>query len=198
MASAGQRKLALLLDEIRGCRICEADLPLGPRPIIRAQAGASILLVGQAPGTRVHETGIPWNDPSGNRLREWLQVDSETFYDDSKIAIVPMGFCYPGRHARGGDLPPRPECSAHWHARVLELLPEVRLTLLFGQYALAYFLGDRRKKDLTSTVRAWREYAPEYLPMPHPSPRNHGWLKRNAWFEAEVVPELRRRVAKLL
>ncbi len=193
-----QKKLAQLLDEIRLCRICEAELPLGPRPTLRARATAKVLVVGQAPGTRVHETGIPWNDPSGDRLRSWMQLDREAFYDESRIAIVPMGFCYPGKNARGGDLPPRKECSEHWHARVLELLPEIRLTLLFGRYAQRYFLGENLKKDLTSTVRAWREYAPRFLPMPHPSPRNIGWLKRNPWFEDEVVPELRRRLAACL
>ncbi len=193
-----QKKLVRLLDEIRLCRICEAELPLGPRPTLRARATAKVLVVGQAPGTRVHETGIPWNDPSGDRLRSWMQLDREAFYDESRIAIVPMGFCYPGKDPRGGDLPPRWECSEHWHVRVLELLPEIRLTLLFGRYAQQYFLGENLKKDLTSTVRAWREYAPRFLPMPHPSPRNIGWLKRNPWFKDEVVPELRRRLAAYL
>lgn len=198
MAAGTQKRLARLLSEVRACRICEAALPLGPRPVLRARATAKVLVVGQAPGTRVHETGIPWNDPSGDRLRKWMQLDRETFYDESRIAIVPMGFCYPGKDPRGGDLPPRKECSQHWHARVLELLPDIRLTLLFGRYAQRYFLGENVKKDLTATVRAWRDYGPVYLPMPHPSPRNIGWFKRNPWFENEVVPELRRRLVGLL
>ena len=144
-------------------------LPLGPRPVLRAHPAARLLIVGQAPGTRVHATGIPWNDPSGDRLREWLGVDRETFYDASRIAIVPMGFCYPGRHARGGDLPPRPECAPLWHPRLIAHLGAVRLTLLVGAYAQAYYLGPRRKRTLTETVRVWREYLPAYLPTPHPS-----------------------------
>lgn len=198
MVAGMQKRLAQLLSEVRACRICEAELPLGPRPVLRARATAKVLVVGQAPGTRVHETGIPWNDPSGDRLRKWMQLDRETFYDESRIAIVPMGFCYPGKDPRGGDLPPRKECAEHWHPHILELLPDIRLTLLFGRYAQRYFLGENLKKDLASTVRAWRDYAPTYLPMPHPSPRNIGWFKRNPWFENEVVPELRRRLVGLL
>lgn len=193
-----QPKLESLLQEIRACRICEAELPLGPRPVIRAHGEARILVVGQAPGTRVHETGIPWNDPSGDRLRAWLKVDKDLFYDESRFAIVPMGYCYPGRHERGGDLPPRRECAEHWLDRVLALLPNIELTLLFGQYAQARYLGDARKASLTDTVRAWRDYTPRFIPMPHPSPRNTAWLQRNPWFEAEVVPYLRRRVKACL
>lgn len=193
-----QKKLARLLSEIRACRICEAEFPLVPRPTLRSRATAKVLVVGQAPGTRVHKTGIPWDDPSGDRLGSWMQLDREAFYDESQIAIVPMGFCYPGKDPRAGDLPRRRECSEHWHARVLELLPEIWLTLLFGRYAQRYFLGEHLKKDLATTVRAWREYSPRFLPMPHASPRNIGWLKRNSWFEDEVVPELRRRLAACL
>ena len=190
------RKLDHLLRDIRACRICEAHLPLGPKPVLRASATARLLVVGQAPGTKVHATGIPWNDASGQRLRTWLDMDAATFYDEHRVAIVPMGFCYPGK-GPSGDLPPRPECRATWHPRLLPLLPDVRLTLLIGQYAHAYFLGSRRKATLTDTVRAWREYAPQYLPLPHPSPRNVGWFKANPWFEAEVVPALRERVKDL-
>ena len=191
------RTLDALLGEIRACTLCAQHLPLGPNPVLRAGAGARILIVGQAPGTKVHATGIPWNDASGKRLRDWLQMTPEQFYDTRHIAIVPMGFCYPGK-AGSGDAPPRPECSATWHPRLLPLLRKVRLTLLFGQYAQAYFLGPRRKATLTDTVRAWREYAPDYLPLPHPSPRNIGWFRANPWFEAEVVPALRQDVHKAL
>jgi uracil-DNA glycosylase len=187
------RRLDTLLREIRACRLCEAELPLGPRPVLRASATARVLIVGQAPGTKVHASGIPWDDASGKRLRGWLDMTPDDFYDASRIAIVPMGFCYPGRQG-SGDAPPRPECRATWHPRLLPQLKSVRLTLLFGQYAQAYFLGDRRKATLTDTVRAWREYGPTLLPMPHPSPRNVGWFKANPWFEAEVVPALRERV----
>lgn len=189
--------LECLLRDIRACRICEAHLPLGPNPVLRASATARLLVVGQAPGTKVHATGIPWNDASGQRLRQWLGLDAGQFYDERRVAIVPMGFCYPGR-GPSGDLPPRPECRATWHPKLLPLLPEIRLTLLIGQYAQTYFLGARRKATLTETVHAWREYLPGYLPLPHPSPRNVGWFKANPWFEAEVLPALRERVHALL
>jgi uracil-DNA glycosylase len=187
----------------RACRVCAAHLPLGPRPVLRASATARLLIVGQAPGTRVHETGIPWNDPSGERLRDWLAVDRATFYDEARIAIVPMGFCYPGRDPRGGDNPPRPECAPLWHAPLIEALPAVELTLLVGLYAQAHYLGQRRRgkrrrASLTETVRAWADYAPGFLPLPHPSWRNTAWLKRNPWFAAELLPELRARVRALL
>jgi uracil-DNA glycosylase len=187
------RKLDALLREIRACTLCEAHLPLGPRPVLRASDTARLLIVGQAPGTKVHASGIPWDDASGRRLRSWLDMTPEQFYDEARIAIVPMGFCYPGKQG-SGDAPPRPECRATWHPQLLPQLKSVRLTLLFGQYAQAYFLGDRRKATLTDTVRAWRDYGPALLPMPHPSPRNVGWFKANPWFEAEVVPALRERV----
>jgi uracil-DNA glycosylase len=186
-----------LLAAIRACRLCEASLPLGPRPVLRASAGARLLIVGQAPGTKVHASGVPWDDASGRRLRDWLGLEPDDFYDASRVAIVPMGFCYPGR-AGSGDAPPRPECRATWHPRLLPLLPNVELTLLVGQYAQAYFLGGDRKATLTGTVRAWREFAPALLPLPHPSPRNVGWFKANPWFEREVVPELRARVRALI
>ncbi len=182
-----------LLSDIRACRICEASLPLGPRPVLRASATARLLIVGQAPGTKVHASGVPWDDASGKRLREWLGMEADTFYDVSKIAIVPMGFCYPGKSG-SGDARPRPECRATWHPQLLPLLNNVRLTLLIGQYSQDYFLGKRRKASLTETVAGWREYMPEHLPLPHPSPRNIGWFKANPWFEADVVPALRERV----
>ncbi len=187
-----------LLCAARACRVCAAELPLGPRPVLRAGPGARLLIVGQAPGTRVHETGIPWNDPSGERLRAWLAVDRETFYDQDRIAIMPMGFCYPGRDPRGGDNPPRPECAPLWHPPLLAALPGIELTLLVGQYAQGHYLGGRRRRTLTETVRAWADYGPATLPLPHPSWRNTGWLKRNPWFEAELVPDLRNRVRALL
>jgi len=189
--------LDALLDEIRACRLCAAHLPLGPRPVLRASATAKLLIVGQAPGTKVHASGVPWDDASGRRLREWLEVSPETFYDTRKIAIVPMGFCYPGK-AGSGDAPPRPECSATWHPRLLPMLKRVQLKLLIGDYAQKYFLGARRKASLTETVAAYREYLPEYCVLPHPSPRNVGWFKQHPWFEAEVVPILRERVRDAL
>jgi uracil-DNA glycosylase len=192
------RGLATLLREIRGCRVCAAHLPLGPRPVLRAKASARLLIVGQAPGTKVHESGIPWNDRSGDRLREWLRFDRDTFYDESRIAIVPMGFCYPGVDANGGDLPPRRECAPLWHARVMAHLPRLELTLLVGSYAQAHYLGDRRAATMTETVRAWREHVPRFIPLPHPSWRNTAWLKRNPWFETELLPDLRSRVRVLL
>jgi len=190
--------LPALLREISACRLCEAHLPLGPRPVIRAAASARILVIGQAPGTKVHRTGIPFNDPSGDRLRDWMGIDRDIFYDEARIAIMPMGLCYPGRNARGGDAPPRPECAPLWHDRVRALLPQIELTLLIGAYAQARYLGDRREKTLAGTVARWREFGPTYIPTPHPSPRNRNWLKSKPWFEDEVVPEIRRRVRELV
>jgi uracil-DNA glycosylase len=187
-----------VLAAARACRLCEPALPLGARPVLRAGATARLLIVGQAPGTRVHETGVPWNDPSGDRLRRWLDVDRATFYDASRIAIAPIGFCYPGRDARGGDAPPRPECAPLWQPRLLAALPQVELILLVGRYAQGYYLGRRRKRTLGETVRAYRDYLPDYLPLPHPSWRNSAWLARNPWFETELLPVLRERVHALL
>lgn len=185
-----------LIGQIRACRLCAATLPLGPHPVIRvADPAARILIIGQAPGRKVHDTGIPWNDASGDRLRQWLGVDRETFYDESRFAIMPMGFCYPGT-GPNGDLPPRPECAPAWHDRVLAHLPNIELTLLIGQYAQARYLGVQRQASLGATVRAWRGYLDRgLLPLVHPSPRNHGWLAAHPWFEAEVVPALRAMVA---
>ena len=186
-----------LLVEVRQCQHCH-DLPLGANPVLRAHSAARILIVGQAPGTRVHETGIPWNDPSGDRLREWLGVDRATFYDQQRIAIIPMGFCYPGR-GRSGDLPPRRECAPRWHSPLLAELPNIELVLLVGQYAQRYYLPpDAIGKTLTATVRQWHRYGPRFLPLVHPSPRNRRWLSQNPWFEQEVVPALRDRVARLV
>ncbi len=196
--SSTERELDRVLRDARACRVCAADLPLGPRPVVRARATARLLIVGQAPGTRVHESGVPFSDPSGDRLRAWLGIDREAFYDRNRVAIVPMGLCYPGRDSRGGDKPPRPECAPLWHPPLLALLPAVELTLLVGLYAQRRYLNARRRRNLTETVRAWADYGPAYLPLPHPSWRNTGWLKRNPWFEAELVPELRARVRDLM
>lgn len=185
-----------LMQDIRDCDVCRAHLPLGPRPTVQANPEARLLIIGQAPGRRVHESGIPWDDPSGRRLREWLGMDEATFYDGSKVALVPMGFCYPGT-GKSGDLPPRPECALRWHESLLGALPRVELTLLLSQYAIREYLGSGRKKTLTETVRAWQEYAPQYIPLPHPSPRNNRWLRKNPWFEEDVLPYLRQRVAAL-
>jgi uracil-DNA glycosylase len=173
--------------------VCAAHLPHPPRPVMRMAAAARLLIIGQAPGRRVHESGIPWNDPSGQRLREWLQLAPEAFYDTARVAILPIGLCYPGT-VGGADLPPRRECAPLWHPRLVPQLVRVRLTLLVGSYAQAFYLGARRKRGLTETVQAYREYLPQYLPLPHPSWRNSGWLKRHPWFEQELLPELRQRV----
>jgi uracil-DNA glycosylase len=186
-----------LLDEIAACRACAASLPHGPRPVVAAAAGARLLIVGQAPGRRVHQSGIPWDDPSGDQLREWLQMTPAQFYDANQVAIVPMGLCYPGKGA-SGDLPPRPECAPLWHPRLLAAMPEIRLTLLIGRYAQAYYLGKGCKPTLTATVAAYADYLPRFLPLPHPSPRNRFWQTRNPWFAAEVLPLLRQQVAAAL
>jgi len=189
--------LDLLLNDIRACQHCDALLPLGPRPVVQAERTARLLIAGQAPGTRVHASGLPFDDPSGDRLRDWLGLDRDTFYDPSQVAIIPMGFCYPGKRG-GGDAPPRPECAALWRQRLLAELPDIRLTLLIGQYAQAWHLGDRRQKTLTDTVRAWRDYLPTQFVLPHPSPRNAGWFARNPWFTEEALPYLREAVRQAL
>src|SRR5437867_9190241 len=189
--------LSTLLKHARACQVCAPHLPLGARPVLQADARARILIAGQAPGRRVHETGIPFNDVSGDRLRTWLGIERDTFYDASKIALLPMGFCYPGSGA-SGDLPPRPECAPLWREQLLQRLPNIALTLVIGQYAMAWHLGDRRQANLTATVAAWRSFWPEVLPMPHPSPRNQRWMRNNPWFEADVLPALQRRVQELI
>jgi uracil-DNA glycosylase len=193
-------QLVDLLSQVSGCTICEAHLPLGPRPVVHMESSAKILIIGQAPGRRVHESGIPWNDPSGDRLRQWLNLSSEQFYDKSKIAIMPMGLCYPGS-GKSGDLPPRKECAKQWHSPLLDQLTKIELILLIGQYAQQYYLQDfdnNKKLTLTTRVKQWREYLPRYLPLPHPSPRNQLWVKKNPWFIEEVIPELQNKVHKLI
>ena len=186
-----------LLLNIKQCTICEKHLPLGPRPIVVAHPDAKIVIIGQAPGIKVHKTGIPWNDPSGNQLRNWLGVTEEEFYDATKFAIMPMGFCYPGK-GKTGDLPPRPECAPQWHKPLLEHLPNVELIILIGMYAQNYYLGKQAKKTLTETVANFKEYLPRYLPLPHPSPRNRFWLTKNPWFEDEVMPILKQKITSIL
>lgn len=189
-----------LLNEISACALCRAHLPLGPRPVVTASASATILIIGQAPGTRVHETGVPWNDASGDRLREWMQLGRDQFYDDSQIAIMPMGFCYPGK-GKSGDLPPRSECAPTWHAKLLAEMPNIELTLLIGQYAQRQYLsqkGGSAAGTLTENVAQFEGYLPDYLPLPHPSPRNRYWLAQNPWFEREVLPALRNRVHQII
>ncbi len=194
----GEARLNTCLREIRACTVCARELPLGPRPVVRGTVSSRLLITSQAPGTRVHETGLSFNDRSGDVLRSWLGIDRETFYDQSRVAIVPMGFCYPGRAANGGDLPPRRECAPLWHARLLPLFPAIQLNLLVGSYAIDYYLRERRKRTMTETVRAWREYLPRYFPLPHPSWRNVLWMRQNPWYEAEVLPDLRARVRAAL
>jgi uracil-DNA glycosylase len=196
--SGEARALTALLREIRACRHCAAHLPHEPRPVLRATATARLLIVGQAPGTQVHLTGIPWNDRSGDRLRDWLALDRDTFYDERRIAIVPAGFCFPGLSPEGADLPPRRECAPLWHPRLRPLLARIELTILAGSYAQAWYLKNRRRGGVSETVAAWRDYLPDYLPLPHPSWRNTAWLRRNPWFESELVPELRARVAAVI
>jgi len=194
--SADFRPLDELLVQVRACTIC-SGLPLGPRPILQASASARILIVGQAPGSKTHAKGRPFDDASGRRLRQWLGVTEAQFYDPARFAILPMGFCYPGTTA-GGDLPPRGECAPAWRRPLLQAMPAIELTLVLGQYALDWHVGDSRSKTLTETVRRWRQFWPELLPLPHPSPRNNRWFGANPWFEAEVIPVLRERVQNLL
>ncbi|MEZ4744899.1 MAG: uracil-DNA glycosylase family protein [Calditrichia bacterium] len=186
-----------LLNEIRSCDVCAAHLPLGANPVLAAHPQSRIVIIGQAPGKKVHESGVPWDDPSGDQLRKWLNIDKTSFYDATKIAIIPMGFCYPGKGS-SGDLPPRPECAPLWHDRLFGQMPNVQLTLLIGQYAQGRYLPENPHKNLTETVRHFRDYLPEYLPLPHPSPRNRFWLAKNPWFAEDVIPELQRRVAAIL
>jgi uracil-DNA glycosylase len=187
--------LAEVAAAARACRVCAAFLPLGPRPVFRASTTATLLIVGQAPGTKVHATGVPWNDPSGDRLRLWLGMAREQFYDEARIAIVPMGLCYPGRLPNGGDAPPRPECAPLWLQRLVAAMPAIRLTLLVGMYALTHSLGPGA---MTDRVRAFRDHLPGYFPLPHPSWRTTAWERKNAWFATEVLPALRQAVAAAL
>jgi uracil-DNA glycosylase len=201
-------ELTALLADIRACRIC-ADSPRGkplphePRPVLRVSSKAKICICGQAPGTRVHASGKPFTDPSGDRLRSWLEMSEEQFYDTDRVAIIPMGFCFPGLDSKGGDLPPRRECAEHWRAPLFEHLPQFRLVLLVGLYAQKWHLGSKTKANLTDTVAAWRDYAEadgpvRYLPLPHPSWRNNAWIKKNPWFESELLPFLRGQVKNLM
>ncbi len=185
-----------LLADVRACRVCEEHLDHGPRPVLQVGRKARIVIIGQAPGRRVHESGVPWDDPSGRTLRSWLGLSDEQFYDPDVVALVPMGFCYPGS-AKSGDKPPRPECAPLWHERVLEQLPEDRLDLIIGMYAQKRYVTDR-KPTLTETVANWASYLPGQAVLPHPSPRNQHWLRKNPWFESEALPAIRSRVSGML
>lgn len=186
-----------LLSDIRNCIICKEHLPNYPKPIIRASSNSKILVIGQAPGQKVQNSGVPWDDASGKTLREWLNVSSEQFYDTNLFAIMPMGFCYPGT-GKSGDLPPRKECAVAWHKKVLEQMPDIQLTLLIGKYAQDYYLKETSKENLTETVKKYLEYLPNYIPLPHPSPRNNIWLKKNDWFKMDVIPFLQYKVKTIL
>ncbi|MCG8309615.1 MAG: uracil-DNA glycosylase family protein [Cytophagales bacterium] len=186
-----------LLKEIRACQVCSPHLVDGVNPVLSAHAESKIAVIGQAPGVIVHRTGIPWNDKSGERLRQWLHVTEDAFYNPGTFALIPMGFCYPGK-GKSGDLPPRKECAPLWHSRLFEHAGKIRLTLLIGAYAQDYYLGAEKKKTLTETVRNYRNYLPEFLPLPHPSPRNNIWLRKNSWFEGELLPVLREKVKNIL
>ena len=194
---AASTRLPPLLHEVRACTICAAHLPLGPRPIVQADARARILIAGQAPGSKVHASGVPFDDASGERLRQWMGIQREQFYDRRLVAIVPMGLCYPGA-GRSGDLAPRRECAPQWRRRLLDGMPRIELTLVIGQYAMAWHLPNEASNGLTETVRAWRKHWPAVLPLPHPSPRNNIWLKANPWFEIDVVPAVQARIGSLL
>lgn len=191
-----EQRLAALMVQARTCYVCTAYLPLGPRPVLRGRASARLPIVGQAPGTRAHEPGLPWNDASGERLRQWLDLDRDIFYDETRIAIIPMGLCYPGRDTRGGDYPPRPECAPLWHPSLRAALPSITLALLIGRYAQLWYLESR--STLTATVAAWQTYLPTYFPLPHPSWRNIAWFRRHLWFTEELMPALRRQVREVL
>ncbi len=186
-----------LLSEIKACEVCKEHLSLGPRPVVSAHPKAKVVIIGQAPGTKVHASGIPWDDASGKQLRKWLDITDDLFYDETKIAIVPMGFCYPGK-GKTGDLPPRPECAPLWHQQLFDYMPDLELIILIGQYAQKYYLGKENKSTLTETVRTYHEYLPKFLPLPHPSPRNRFWLTKNPWFDNDVVPVLQHKVKEVL
>jgi uracil-DNA glycosylase len=195
---ACRMSLVRLLREVRACRVCGAHLPLGPRPILRLASTARLLIIGQAHGSKVQQTGIPWDDVSGERLRDWMKLDRSVFYDESIVAIVPMGFCYPGAAENSGDNPPRPECAPLWHERVLRHLPDLRLTLLVGQYAQRHYLKSLRKNTVTETVKAFSEYGPQFFPLPHPSWRSAIWMREHPWFERTVIPALRELMQRLI
>jgi uracil-DNA glycosylase len=195
---AAARKLSRVLTDIRACTICAEALPHGVRPVLRVTSTARICIVGQAPGLRVHKSGIPFTDPSGDRLRDWMGVDPQTFYDESRIAVVPMGFCFPGYDKHGADKPPRRECARTWQTPLSEVLPKFELTLLVGSYAQNWHLGDKERDSVRDTVQAWRTYRPRYIPLPHPSWRNNAWLTKNPWFADELLPYLRSRVRRAL
>jgi len=192
-----EKTLDELVEDIKRCAVCQNVLPLGARPVIAAGRKSKILIVGQAPGLAVHQTAIPWNDKSGDNLRQWLDIDKATFYDTGKISIIPMGFCYPGR-GKSGDLPPRPECAPLWHDQLLRHLPELRLTLLIGKYAQEYYLPDNPFSRLTETVKNAHRFLPGFFPLPHPSPRNNIWMARNEWFKEDILPLLRHQVRHIL
>lgn len=196
MTPRDPQDLQNMLAAIRACAICE-NLPLGPKPLLQAGHGAKILIAGQAPGSKTHEKGRPFDDQSGKRLRNWLGVDEKSFYNPAHFAVVPMGFCFPGTGA-GGDLPPRPECAVQWRQKLLDQLPGIELVLVLGQHAMDWHLGRRKSKTLTETVRRWPEFWPGILPLPHPSPRNIRWFKTNPWFEDKVIPVLQKRIKTLL
>lgn len=188
--------LTTLLKQVHACRICEQHLPLGPRPVLQIGAKARILIAGQAPGRKVHASGKPFDDASGRRLREWMDITEQDFYDADKIAILPMGFCYPGT-GKSGDIPPRPECAESWRQQLLNQASSVQMTLVLGQYAQAYHFPDHRG-TLTELILCWQQYWPERLPLPHPSPRNNRWLKQNPWFEQDIIPRLQHKIKTLL
>ncbi|WDE97361.1 uracil-DNA glycosylase family protein [Lentisphaera profundi] len=186
-----------LVQEIEACTICQEFLPLGPRPVIQVHEDAKVLIVGQAPGIRVHKSGKAFDDPSGDRLRQWMGISPEDFYDSHKIAIVPMGFCYPGT-GKSGDLPPRKECAEQWRQQLLDLLPNIELTIVIGNYAMDWHLKDSKERNLTETVKVWENYIPAILPLPHPSPRNNIWLKKHTYFEKQVIPYLQERIKQVI
>ena len=188
--------LKSLLSEVARCQICTADLPLGPNPVLQCSKSAKILIAGQAPGSRVHASGVPFDDASGERLRDWMGISRDVFYDATRNAILPMGFCYPGT-GKSGDLPPRPECAPRWREALLAQLPQIELTLVMGQYAQRYHLQSG-SRSLTELVRDWHDYWPAVLPLPHPSPRNNRWLSQNPWFAAELLPQLKTRINQIL
>jgi len=194
---ADDQDLNVLLNLVRDCRLCEAHLPLGPRPVVQLGKGARILIIGQAPGTKVHDSAIPWNDASGECLRDWMGIGPQDFYDPQKMALMPMGFCYPGK-GKSGDLPPRPECAPYWHDRIKSHLNQIRLTLLVGQYAQKAYWPDGNRLGLTENVRHYKQAAPHIMALPHPSWRVQKWMSDNGWFESEVLPVLRTRIAEIL